>query len=221
MSEIKLPKEWNVEKLKSEKSIIWNDATLYEDFQVIKILVDNIVVGDREYKSVCAEKIFLNIQTSTWQNLYPVRSFIFLIYYSYDISISDIKTMFACQALEIIYYLKIGEQCKDNFKEKVEELYQDMYSLNFKPKTADIIRIIRNNVAHTGRIDGIWDKLNKKDRVAITNFLTDHNLDNVRSIAFSFYQLVCDMVIRILGLDLNDLSRNGLQPFNNIYFKDN
>lgn len=221
MSEIKLPKGWNEEKLKSEKSILWSDVTLYEDFQLIRVLVDNIVVGDNKHKNACVEKIFLNIQTSTWQNQYPVRSFIFLIYYSYDISIFDIKTMFACQALEIIYYLKIGVKRSDNFKEKVEELYQNIYSLDFKTETANIIRIIRNNVAHAGRIDGIWDKLSLNDQIAVTNFLADNNLKNIRSIAFSFYQLVCDMIIRILGLDLDDLDRNGLQPFNSKYFKDN
>ncbi|MDD4333091.1 MAG: hypothetical protein PHT51_03185 [Patescibacteria group bacterium] len=209
-----------VKKMKSKKSILWSDATLYEDFKLIKFLVDNIVAGDREYKNICVEKIFLNIQKKSWQKNYPVRSFIFLIYYSFIVEIADIKTMLSCQSLEIIYYLKFGEQTKDNFKTKVERLYNCYYSFTFKSDTANIIRIIRNNVAHTGTIDGIWGKYKLHDQVSINNFLSIHNeLKNIRLIAFSFNLLIQDMVIRILGLNLKDLSINGLQPFNNKYFK--
>lgn len=210
----------DIEKLRSKKSILWSDATLYEDFVVISRLVDAIVVGDEKHKSRCVEKIILNIQTTAWQNKYPVRSFIFLIYYSFFAEVGDIKAMATCQTLEIIFYLKLGTQGKDNFKEKVKELYREFYSFDFQEDTANIIRIIRNNLAHAGTIDGIWEKYKPHDQAAVTDYLTAHSeLSGIRLIAYSFNLLVNDIVIRILGLDFSDLDQNGLQPFNNKYFK--
>ena len=127
--------------------------------------------------------------------------------------------MLTCQALEIIYYLKFGKPKIENFKNKVVKLYKDFYEFNFQDDTANIIRIIRNNVAHAGTITGISSRYEVHNKEAVKNFLTINKLRNIRLIAFSFNLLVDDIVIRILGLDINDLSRNGLQPFNNKYFK--
>lgn len=219
MTKISLPNQWTVKRLKSEPSILWSGSTLYEDFQVISILVDKIVAGDAKHKSKCAEKIFNNIQNTSWQKQYPVRSFIFLIFYSFTIAPIDIKTMLHCQAFEIFYYFKINPKKEQLFKARIIELYNNVYGLDFKNDTANIIRITRNNVAHAGTIEGIQSQYKSQDKKTVQAFLKANNLKELSPIAASFNWLIDDIVIRILGLDDSDLSRNAQQPYNNIHFK--
>lgn len=196
----------------NDKSILYNDATLKEDLQIIKQLVDYSVVGDLNHKSKCVQKIFSIIQTKEWQEKYPTRIFVFLAQYSTEIKILDVKTMMICGVLEILYYLYFGNDEK-YFKNKIIKLYNKFYALNFNSETAEILRIIRNNIAHLGSIDGIEEKYTNEEKTTIYSYKKKFKT-NLHIVSHSFNLLVRDMVIRALGLEFEDLSLNGLQAYN-------
>jgi hypothetical protein len=208
----------------SLKSVLWSHATLRHDYDTLSRIVDYFVAGDRVHKEHCTLKILQNIQSTNWQEKYPSRLFVFLVYSSITYTLDgrkyiEMETMLLCQVVELLHYTYFGTG-RTNFDDKVKMLYETYYDYHFNTKTGNIIRIIRNNIAHTGAIGGVREKMKSTDMIVIDQLATKSST-TLMEIAFSFNLLVMDMVVRTLGLEFNDLARNGLQPYANDHFRGN
>lgn len=223
--------------MQNNHSILWNDSTLRQDEALVRYLVENIVVGKRVAGPYdrCVEKIMNKIQTKEWQIAFPQRTHVFSVYYGISIkSIAEIRLSLHAQALELLYF-NIASTSKNlkldtstSFSKKLSVVFREVYKWNMPQDTANAIRIIRNDVMHTGTIAGILGAYrNQSDPLKLTRFFKKYDFDqnqlhtdvqNRMHVAHLFNLLVEDMLIRTLGLDQNDLSFNGAPIWNSDIF---
>ena len=218
--------------MSNNHSILWNDATLERDKSLVQYLVENIVAGEKVegHYDKCVSKITETIQTEEWQRAFPQRTYIFSVHYGISIkSIVEIKFSLHAQALELLY-LNIASTSDDltcntglSFDQKLRIVFREIYKWNMPQPTADAIRILRNDVMHTGTIAGVAGAYrNSNDPTKLDIFFEDYefnenqqntNMQNRMHLANGFGHLMQDMLIRTLGLDQNDLAFNGSPPW--------
>jgi hypothetical protein len=223
--------------MQSNHSILWNDSTLEKDKALVRYLVENIVVGKRVagHYDKCIEKIMSKIQTKEWQVVFPQRTHVFSVYYGVSIKgVIEIKLSLYAQALELLYF-NIASTSKNlkldtgaSFSKKLSVVFREVYKWNMPQDTANAIRILRNDVMHTGTIAGVLGAYrNQRDPAKLTKFFEKYDFDqnqlhtdvqNRMHIAHMFNLLVEDMLIRTLGLDQNDLNFNGAPIWNSDIF---
>ncbi len=218
--------------LHSNHSVLWNDTTLGQDKALVRYLVENIVAGKKVtgHYDRCVEKIMNNIQTEEWQVAFPQRTYIFSIYYGISVkSVAEIKFSLHAQALELLYFnitsTKDGTNLNTGagFDQKLRVVFREIYQWRVPQDTADAIRILRNDVMHTGTIAGVAGAYrNQDDPVKLERFFENHkfdenqlhtNIQNRMHLAHGFNYLLQDMLIRTLGLNQNDLTFNLNPPW--------
>lgn len=214
--------------MSSNHSILWNDSTLDQDKALVKYLVANIVAGERVngHYDRCVEKIMNTIQTDEWQAAFPQRTHVFSIFYGLTVkSVAEIKLSLHAQALELLYFnfASTSKNLKLNlasgFDQKLRVAFREVYEWNMPQDTADAIRILRNDVMHTGTITGVSGAYrNQDDPVKLTNFFEKYgfnknqqhtDVQNRMHLAHAFNYLMEDALIRTLGLNQDDLAFNG------------
>lgn len=212
----------------SNRSILWSDATLNHDRSLVKYLVENIVAGKdfAGHYEKCIEKIMAEIQTARWQTAFPQRTYIFSVYYGLSVgSVFEVTFSLHAQALELLYFniASTSESLTLNtgasFSQKLRDVFKEVYKWSMPQPTADAIRILRNDVMHTGTIAGVTEAYrNPDDPAQLERFFADNGFDNNQlhtnvqnrmHLAHSFNYLMQDMMIRSLGLEQDDLAFNG------------
>lgn len=212
--------------MKNSPSILHNDNTLAEDYKLVFYILEKSY--GKKPASELTDKIISNIQSKNWQKKFPTTHFIFIIEEQCRQNIGDIKFLWMCQVLDIIYFYEIfkpsGEPAeklhnprKHGFDKKVKNLFQYYYKKSIE--NSEVIKIARNNVVHTGNINGIRGVVKQNDLSKIEDFKVKHKVDSLRSIAMSANLLFFDMFVRSMGLNNEDLSFNGLQPQNLNFFR--
>lgn len=209
-------------------SILWNDTTLEQDEALVRYLVENIVAGKNVtgHYDKCVEKIMRKIQTEEWQASFPQRTHIFSIYYGISIKgVAEIKLSLHAQALELLYF-NFASTSKNltlntaaGFDNKLRVVFREVYKWDMPHDTANAIRILRNDVMHTGTIAGVSGAYrNQDDPTKLTQFFEKHGFnknqlhDDVQNrihLGHAFSYLMEDALIRTLGLDQEDLAFNG------------
>lgn len=223
--------------MNSNHSILWNDSTLEQDKALVRYLVENIVAGKRVagHYDRCVEKIMGKVQTKEWQAAFPQRTHVFSVYYGISIkSVAEIKLSLYAQALELLYF-NIASTSKNlkldtvaSFSKKLSVVFREVYKWNMPQDTANAIRILRNDVMHTGTIAGVFGAYrNQNDPAKLTQFFKKYGFDqnqlhtdvqNRMHTAHLFSLLVMDMLIRTLGLDQSDLNHNLAPIWNSSVF---
>lgn len=200
--------------VKNNHSILWTDSTIENDRAVVVMLVNKWVFGNDNHKNACVDKIIKTIQDSEWQNRFHHRIFVFTALFANDGKVIEVKFSLYCQTIDALYYLYSNDKLVDSrsFDYKVQYVIEAIYGNRIKPDTANVLRIIRNNVIHTGSIDGIDGRTKQRDEQAITKYryLYGHtdNKSATINLATSFSYLAAEMVVRVLGLDWGDLRFN-------------
>lgn len=223
--------------MSSNSSVLWNDSTLAQDEALVRVLVENIVAGKnvKGHYDDCTKKIMNKIQTAKWQAAFPHRTHIFSVFYGITIkSVVEIKLSLHAQALELLYFniastshaIKLDPEA--GFHIKLQVVFEETYKWKMPLDTAHAIRILRNDVMHTGTIAGVTGAYrNKDDPKRLERFFNffDFNKNQLKTdvqnriqLAHIFDMLVQDMLIRTLGLDQSDLNFNGLQVWNSNVF---
>ncbi len=208
----------------NNKSILWDDSTLQHDEAVVEALVEKIVVGDQTHKKKCVDKIMATIKTKAWQRNYPQRIFVFNILYSLDVHIIEISFSFHAQVVDALYFT-ISRDLKarnKRFDDKFNFVFEHIYGRKPTRTTSDALRILRNNVMHTGSINGIPPVIKTEDKRRLSYVCRKYKLGKsnrgATALAAEFDYLINDLVIRVLGLEWDDLSRNGRPPSWSVYF---
>lgn len=213
--------------MRSNPSILWNDATLQQDEALVRSLVENIVAGENVagHYDTCVEKIMRTIQTMEWQRGFPHRTHVFSIYYAISLkTIVEITLSLYAESLELLYFniasthshLKLDT--KAGFSQKLRVVFRHIYQWDMPQDTANAIRILRNDVMHTGTIAGVLGAYrNQNDPSKLTRFFERYgfnqnqlqtNVQNRMHLGHTFSLLMQDMLIRTLGLDQSDLNFN-------------
>jgi len=219
------PKGWTFDRLKRAPSVLYRDSSLHEDLLFIDYLVGKIVISPirLNHRNECVWKIFNKVTTPEWKNKYRSAMFVFCIANQFDVRISDIKTMLSCQALENIFHFEFQNDKEVDFGNKIMKIYKKIYDMDFSKDAANVLRIIRNNLAHSGLTEGIDEKYKPRELEAI-NEITERLEFNdstimLRSVAFEFEYLMEDILVRMLGLGWDELGFNGRPPCMSNYFR--
>lgn len=207
-------------------SVLYRDAWLESDEILVTFLVEKLVCWSIEHKRNCVVKILTRIQQWDWQTIYPNRVFVFSIYHSLNIQIWDIKTMLSCQFLDLInHFLSIhsGSQESCDFKLKFKKVFSFYHSeVEISEEAIELMRIIRNNIAHTWLIEWIESKLKDSEKNSIKKFAEQFNFPSyyhaLHSFAAEFDYLMEDILLRILGLWWDELWFNLRPPSRSDYF---
>jgi hypothetical protein len=208
------------------KSILWDDATIEHDRALVEKITRKIVPGPKGHREKCIDKIISTISTSDWQNKFTSRHFVFCMFYAQDINLIELEYALYSQALDALYYL-ITRKKKDNLADKFMYLFKEVYGWKPPYISAEVIRILRNNIMHTGAIFGIEAVTKEADKKALEDFCIKFAPDNVIvteaqqlvTFAGTFCYLMEDIILRILGLNQEDLSFNLRPPAYLNYFK--
>lgn len=208
------------------KSVLYGDkeAAIDYDKNLVSSLVYEFVGGgkDKQFNIKCTEKIINNIHSEKWNKKYKSKHFVHIFdIYSRE-SFVDIKFMWMCEVLEILYFFLChkgsAKNIEKDFSKKLRKVYKHIYNNEINYKTANVLRTLRNNVAHTGTIDKIKGVLKSKNINAINGFKKKYKISE-RMLVVSFNLLMEDIFMRCLGLDNNEMFINGLPPQFFIYFK--
>jgi len=211
----------------SNHSILWSDATLDSDKVLVRYLVEHIVAdGLTGHYDRCVEKIMSEVQTEHWQAAFPQRVYIFSIYYALSIgSVAEVTLSLHAQALELLYFniasthVGLTLNTSASFDQKLRSVFKEIYKWSMPQRTADAIRILRNDVMHTGMITGVTEAYrNPDDPARLERFFVERgfdrgqlhtNVQNRMHLAHMFNRLVQDMVVRTLGLSQDDMAFDG------------
>lgn len=208
-------------------SILWEDSTPSQDEALVKYLIENIVAGTKngDHFDHCVDKVLQTIRSQQWQATYPQRTHVFSVFYGISIkSVVEIKLSLHAQALELFYF-NIASASKHmkfdpeaGFHIKLKAVFQHVYKWKMPLDTAHAIRILRNDVMHTGTIKGVTGAYrNTNDPAKLERFFKkyDYNKNQQRTdiqnriaLAHAFEILVQDALIRTMGLEQDDLAFN-------------
>lgn len=211
--------------MENNQSILHENQNIEEDRKLIfYILSSTFGQKDKRQTEELTNKIIKTIQAKAWQQKFSSRHFVFIIDEYCRQNIGDIKFLWMCQVIDILYFYEIfqdnGEKLENlhqrSFDIKLKELFEYYYKKEMG--NSNMVRLIRNNVVHTGAIDGIDRAIKQKDVSDIKNFKKKFRQDSLRALAMSANLLFFDMFIRSMGLDDNDLAFNGLPPQNLDFF---
>lgn len=216
------------------RSILWLDSTLENDKILVEYLVDKIVAGKDfgNHHSQCVSKIMRNIQTEAWQAKYSnPATFVFSIYHALRLKTDvEIGFLLFAQAMELLYFHESQQAFNPDapFYEKLMFVFHKTYEWEMPEDVARGIGILRNDVAHTGTIAGVTGAYRNENH---PNFLItlfeEYEFDknqlhtNVQNRIFlmsRFEYLMQDVLMRVMGLDQNDLAFNGAPPWNSALF---
>ncbi len=207
------------------KSILYrnDNLTIKDDERLISHLVSNFVASgkNKTFNKRCVEKIIKNIQTKEWRGKYKSVHFVhvFDIYIREDIG--DIKFMWMCQILEILYFFEIYSKSDIqygnikkigdiHFYEKLEGLFYHLYKIKINKDICMILKMLRNSVAHTGTLETIKEALGNEDSKSLEK--AQKNKIDLRVLAISFNYLMTDIFMRCLGLSDDEMLGNGNPP---------
>lgn len=210
------------------KSILYKDknATEIEDKKLISYLVFNLLSRKKDdFHNKCVDKIMETIQTKEWKLKYKSSHFIHIVdIYSRE-NYGELKFMWMCQVLELLYFFIIynspnpssAKLSEIHFYDKLGDLYKYFYNgREIRAENSKIIKMLRNSVAHTGTLEVIEETLGKEDLGSFKK--AKENNINLRELALSFDLLVADMFLRCLGLEDDEMYVNGVPPqFLNIF----
>lgn len=215
--------------IKNQPSVLWANGTLQADWKLLQAIANYFVPGhSQKHKEAMAEKMFKTIQTQKWQEQFTSKNFIFCVYYSsqlYPAAPIDITGMLCFQALENLFPQLGGDEKVENFDQKIKFVYEKIYDDErkkepnialFNNKTGNILRIIRNNIAHNGSMLGN-SKYSPADEKDLARYIKTHEFENTKRAIFhtlgAAKYLIGDIVLRVLGLEFDgDLSMNGRPP---------
>lgn len=207
-------------------SILYSDATLKHDRALINSIVSRWG-SNKNTQAKLADKIFTAIQTKQWQRKYPSPHFVFLMDLYMGETITDIRFVGMCQLAEILYFYRVHRSKKGSaarnltrrFDNKISALFNDVYGKNFNKNTANVLRILRNNVAHTGILKELKGVMRLADQNALNGYKRKHGKNSLRTLAFSFSYLMEETFLLSMGLTIEDLSTNLNPPWNFEIFK--
>lgn len=223
--------------MSNDGSILWEDSTSAQDEALVRYLVENIVAGSKVdgHYDYCVTKILDRILTKEWQATYPHRTHVFSVFYGISIkSVVEIKLSLHAQALELFYFNiastsdKIKFDPEAGFHIKLTTVFEEVYGWKMPIDTAHAIRILRNDVMHTGTIAGVAGAYrNPEDPTKLEQFFGKYefnknqqrtDIQNRISLAHAFELLVQDALIRTLGLEQDDLAFNLTPAWQNPIF---
>lgn len=219
--------------MNSSGSVLWRDSTTHNDRAIVGSIVNEVVAGGADHKEQCVDKIMTKIQEKDWQKKYHHRGFVFSVFYALSIK-NPIEISFglSAQAMDALYYLLSSANktfdAKASFSKKVMNVFEEIYGDKMPADTANLLRIMRNDVMHTGAIMGITgSRQNPKDTQTILSYFSKYHVNaqqkttpvqDVVGMAVTFTFLVRDMVVRTLGVEWDDLNRNLRPPSKLVYF---
>lgn len=223
--------------MSNSNSILWSDSTLAQDKALVRRLVENIVAGKNVagHYDKCVAKIMTKINTAEWQADFPQRTHVFSVFYGISIkSVVEIKFSLHAQALELFYFNITSTNDhliydpKAGFHKKLQIVFEHVYKWKLPNDTSHAIRILRNDVMHTGTIAGVEGAYRfKSDPKRIKDVFSKYEFDknqlhsdvqNRIHLSHLFNLLVEDMLIRSLGLNQDDLTYNGAPIWNSTIF---
>lgn len=214
--------------MENNQSILHANQNIEEDRKLIfYILSSTFGLKDKGQTEELTNKIIKTIRAKEWQQKFSSRHFVFIVDEYCRQNIGDIKFLWMCQVIDILYFYEIFKQGteiaeelhnpkKHGFSTKIEKLSQHYHGK--KIYNAKMVKLIRNNVVHTGDIDGIDGAIKQNDITDIDNFKKKFRQDSLRPLAVSANLLFFDMFVRSMGLNDNDLAFNGLPPQNLNFF---
>jgi hypothetical protein len=213
--------------MKAEReSILWNMGTAKKDEALLNYLVKKMVVGDEAHYSMCVHTILQKVRTKTWQSIYVNKAFIHSIKFADELK-SQVEIGFSLyvQALELLYYCiaesQDGYNSRAPFDIKFRVVFHHIYGWKLPPDTANMVRILRNNVMHTGTISGI--DINDSITAYFKKYAPQPNqrteVQDCISLIAAFDYIMNDILMRVLGLKQeNHLNRNGAPAWMSPYF---
>ena len=197
------------------------------DKRFISLLVfENLAGGKNDkFRQQCVEKIIKTIHSRKWQKTYKSSHFVHLLDVYGEEKFGDVKFILMCQLLEILYFYRCYRGPAKNlhrvgFHSKLESLFLHIYGKDINKKTSNVLRILRNRVAHTGTLEKVKGILQSRDINALNGFRKMHKGRSLRVVAFSFNLLIVDMLFRCIGLEDTELFWNLTPPQFLDYFKE-
>lgn len=213
------------------KSVLFNDGSAKSDEKLVRDIIERFVVGDETKINECVTKVLSTIRSKQWKLNYPNIAFVHSINNA-DRLKQQVEMGFSLysQALELIY-LCISDSTDSynerlRFDRKFRVVFMYIYGRKMPPETADVIRIMRNKVMHTGSIMDI-STTKQDEKAKIEKFFAKYHtksstkLTDIQSrthLVASFDYLMNDILMRIWGLDQDDLSGNGIPAWMDPYF---
>ncbi len=234
---VPLPKGFKEEDL-NKQSVFGGDYTLLQDLHLIVFFVDRLFPRPPEAKIKVIHKIFRTIQTKEWQTKFdPQETKIGYLLQVYEkmqfgshkiIEISRIQFVTACMLIEGVFcpaYLKRGSRGSD-LHEIVKDLFHELYSdlgVEMSTASAKAIKSIRNKIVHAGGATGdLYKKLPKESRDHLDSIslkMTVQHKDFIDYFIAEFEYLFEDMILRMFGLEQEDLAWNGRPAWASMYWK--
>jgi hypothetical protein len=204
-----------------KKSVLWKDASIDRDEVVVRGLVSKIVIGSERHEQ-CIKDALSTIHTNEWQKKFPNTTFVHSIQFSHINHSLALEVSFTlkAQALELIYYC-ISDYIdaydrNASFDKRLKLVFFHIYGWKMPDSTAHAIRILRNNVMHTGSLGGIYEDKELERHFKSKYLKPDDGQKPKRVTQYggltrSFEYLMDDMLMRIFGLRQEEhLSRNGM-----------
>ena len=213
----------------TNKSILWSAGGEAHDRYLLSKLFEEIVAGNDEHRKMCTESALRTIRGATWQSAFTNVTFVHSIFESHTRGLhTETRFTLCAQALELIYYC-IAESLdafdpRASYDRKLRVVFKAVYGWKIPEETANAIRILRNDIMHTGSITGLDSSKKFSDYVRVIEKripeLKDQSAEQKRFYVIAgFWHLADDMLARILGLNLDEhLSKSGVQPWANPLF---
>lgn len=212
-------------------SVLFNDGSSTSDEKLVRDIIERFVVGNEVKLNECVIKVLSTIRSKQWRLNYPNIAFVHSINNADKLK-SQVEIGFSlyAQALELIY-LCISDSTDSyndrlSFDRKLRVVFMYVYGWKMPSETADIVRIIRNKVMHTGSIMDI-STTKQDEKAKIKKFFAKYHasssvkMTEVQSrthLVARFDFLMNDILLRIWGLHQDDLSSNGMPAWMNTYF---
>lgn len=187
----------------NEKSIIYSNSTKFSDIRFIYNLVDKHIAGNDSHKEDCVQEILNKIHSRERQETYTSTKYIHILYSLWTPWVTELKILNAAQIIECIYYfLWWKHHHNTSFSDKLQFVSEKVLWWKINKDFADVIRIIRNNIAHTISIE--WLEVKKKDQSIMESFLNKYQL-NLLAIADGFVSLTKEIWLLSIGLSKEDI----------------
>jgi hypothetical protein len=204
------------------KSVLWENSTVEKDRIVVRALVRRAVAGDEAHKAYCVEKILDTIQTSEWQLKFPGRRlFVFYAYYAESVRVVEIRSTLYFQFLDALYPYLVSPKKRTErvFARKFSRIFRATYGHEVREETSEAVGLLRNRIMHTGSREGngFSEADDAKFNALANSYATETDQElTIRQytnmLAADTNNLASEMVLRVLGLQWDDLIRNGASP---------